>query len=54
MSESHDVIAKTMRMPAELWAALDAEARREGLSVAEVVRHAVVDYLARMEERRER
>jgi hypothetical protein len=33
-----DVQARTQRMPAELWAALDAEARRTGVSAAELVR----------------
>jgi hypothetical protein len=35
---SDDVQAKTQRMPAELWAALDAEARETGVSTAELVR----------------
>jgi hypothetical protein len=35
---SEDVQARTQRMPAELWAALDAEARRTGVSAAELVR----------------
>ena len=35
---SDDVQARTQRMPAELWAALDAEARETGVSTAELVR----------------
>jgi hypothetical protein len=35
---SEDVQARTQRMPAELWAALDAEARQTGVSTAELVR----------------
>jgi hypothetical protein len=35
---SEDVQARTQRMPAELWTALDAEARRTGVSTAELVR----------------
>jgi hypothetical protein len=35
---SDDVQARTQRMPAELWSALDAEARRTGVSTAELLR----------------
>ena len=35
---SDPVQARTQRMPAELWAALDLEARRTGVSTAELVR----------------
>jgi predicted DNA-binding protein len=40
------VQARTQRMPAELWAALDAEAHRTGVSTAELVRQAVELQLA--------
>jgi hypothetical protein len=36
---SEPVQARTQRMPAELWAALDAEAKRTGVSATELVRH---------------
>jgi len=45
---SEPVQARTQRMPAELWAALDTEAKRTGVSAAELVRQGAELQLAFM------
>jgi Ribbon-helix-helix protein, copG family len=43
---SDGVRANTVRMPEDLWAALDAEAKRTGQSQGELIRQAVALHLA--------
>jgi Ribbon-helix-helix protein, copG family len=43
------VRASTIRMTEDMWAALEAEAQRSGLSTAEIIRQAVIVHLALLE-----
>lgn len=55
MVQSHRValVARTVRLPARVWEAVDAVASRDGISSAEFVKEAVIRLLEREEMKRD-